>query len=135
MPPHHLPLECWERSELLGSLWKHQGIAKKLEAELERRGQRDEWKWAYEIPTHEKLKSGGYALTSAFMLFESASEAYSKVPDIARKYERDPETAPYQVCKVWLPAERPALAAAASGGDVKQAPGVAPQSGPKGNAQ
>ena len=28
-----------------------------------------------------------------------------------------------------------ALAAAASGGDVKQAPGEAPQSGPKGNAQ
>jgi hypothetical protein len=104
--PGHLPLEAWERSELLGELWKHQGAAEKIEKELERRGTRDEWKWAYEVPVYEQTASGATVLTWGYMLFDSAAEAYGKVPEIARKYERDPETAPYHVHKVWLPAER-----------------------------
>lgn len=104
--PDHLPLECWERSDLLGKLWKHQQGAKNLQKELDRRGQRDEWKWAYEVPVYEQTAKGATALTWGYMLFDSAGEAYSKVPDIARQYERDPETAPYQVVKVWLPAEQ-----------------------------
>lgn len=123
MPPHHLPLECWERRELLGSLWKHQGIAKKLEAELERRGQRDEWKWAYSVPVYGKTEKGATYLTTAFMTFESASEAYDRVPDIARQYERDPETAPYQVCKVWLPALAAGTQSAETNEDLAQSEG------------
>jgi hypothetical protein len=106
--PDHLPLEAWERSELLSKLWNAQQIQKNMEKELERRGQRDEWKWAYEVPVYGKTERGATYLTSGYMLFESAAEAYSKVPDIARQYERDPETAPYHVIKVWLPKDYPA---------------------------
>jgi hypothetical protein len=106
MMPDHLPLEAWERSELLSKLWGAQQTQKNIQKELDRRGQRDEWKWAYEIPVYEKTARGATVLTTAYMLFDSAPEAYSKVPDIAREFERDPETAPYHVIKVWLPEQK-----------------------------
>jgi hypothetical protein len=108
--PDHLPLESWERNELLSRLWSAQQIQRNVQKELDRRGQRDEWKWAYEVPVYGKTERGATYLTSGYMLFESASEAYSKVRDIALQYERDPETAPYHVIKVWLPEDHPASA-------------------------
>jgi len=102
--PDHLPLEAWERSELLGALWKAQQTEKNIQKELDRRGPRDEWKWAYEVPVYERLPSGATVLTWGYHLFDSPGDAYDGARKIAAQLERDPETAPYQVHKVWLPA-------------------------------
>jgi hypothetical protein len=102
--PDHLPLEAWERTELMSKLWAAQQAQRNIQKELDRRGDSDEWKWAYEVPVYDKLPSGATVLTWGYHLFDSAAEAYDGAREIAAQLERDPETAPYHVHKVWLPA-------------------------------
>jgi hypothetical protein len=101
--PDHLPLEAWERREIMDKLWQHQRAERALMKELERRGDRDEWKWGFPVWVHEKLASGAVALTTAYHIFDSAGEAYDGARKYAREHEQDEETAPYSVHKVFLP--------------------------------
>lgn len=103
--PDHLPLEAWERRELMDKLWQHQQAERNLMKELERRGERDEWKWGFPVLVHETLPSGAVALTTAYHIFDSAGEAYDGAKAYARETEQDEESAPYRVHKVYLPRE------------------------------
>jgi hypothetical protein len=124
--PDHLPLEAWDRRELLSELWKHQQAQRNLQREFDRRGERDEWKWGFPVFVHEKLASGAVALTTAYHIFDSAGEAYEGARKYAREHDQDEESAPYRVHKVYLPAS---VDTHPKGGDSTKIEAPAPLSG------
>lgn len=96
--PSHWPLIAWSKAELLNELWRHEQSVKNLQAEFERRGERDEKRHGFEVSVHSK----GMVFT-AYTHFPTPSEAY----DAARKRWPNDESAPYRVHPVYLGKDDP----------------------------
>ena len=84
---------AWSKQELLNELWGHQLAIKHLQAEIDRRGDRDDKRHGFPISIHERG-----VISTAYRHFPTAVDAY----DAARLQWPHDESAPYRVHHVYL---------------------------------
>lgn len=99
--PKHLPIIAWDRRELVAELRHHQRGIQAIEAELERRGDRNDQRWGFPVPVQERPGVIGTAYAHYPTPTEAREAALEAFPE-------DHDAAPYRVHAVFLGKDDPA---------------------------